>query len=287
MIGPKIILGTAQFGLDYGISNESGQPSYSNVLEILDYAAIKGITTLDTADAYGSASEIIGKYNKTASKKFLVNSKFIHSELALSEQLKISLNRLHVDHINVYHFHNYTDFILSPSIYDELYKLKVDGHISKVGLSVYDNKELLTAIGSEVVDVIQFPFNLLDNCSQRGDLMRQAKEENKELHIRSIFLQGLIFIPPNKLPSELKPLKPYLQILNKYSEDFNLPIDQIALLYALQQSDIDHIIVGIDNIEQLKRNLDFVVTNIPKKLINSINQIIVKETELLYPKNWT
>ena len=83
----KLILGTVQFGLDYGINNRLGKPSKQKVFEILDYASQNEIKILDTADTYGSATELLGNYNNSNSSRFLINTKFKKSDLSLKKQL--------------------------------------------------------------------------------------------------------------------------------------------------------------------------------------------------------
>lgn len=282
----KVILGTAQFGLEYGINNISGKPNIDEVFRIIKYAASHGINLLDTADAYGDASEALGKFNTIYPDKFLINTKFKSSNLSISEQLNISLKKLQTNRINVYFFHNFNDFIGLPSVLKEVLALKEDGKISKVGLSVYDNNEFRKAIDSDFIDVIQFPFNLLDNRLQRGELMELAKTRGKELQARSVFLQGLFFKSHDNIPSALTPLKPYLKQIKLLSEQHYLEIGKLSLLYALQQPEIDHIIIGIDNMLQLKYNLEIAGTKLDEEIIDNINRIEVKEVDLLYPKNW-
>jgi uncharacterized protein len=282
----KIILGTVQFGLDYGIYNLTGKPSEKQVLEILNYAGLHGIKILDTADAYGNASDILGKYHSGHSDTFLINTKFKHGELSISGQLEVSLNKLHTSQINVYFYHNFNDFIAYPAIRDELIKLKYEGKILKSGISVYDNEELKTAIDSDVIDVIQVPFNLLDNRFQRGHLLMLAKKKGKEIQVRSVFLQGLFFRPIETIPAGLAVLKPYLLKIHELSENNHIPVEMLALLYALQQPEIDNVIIGVDNMEQLIKNLHFAQQSLSQETIYNINQIAVRETGLLYPKNW-
>lgn len=282
----KLILGTAQFGLNYGINNLTGKPSKEQVFEILDFAIEHGITILDTADAYGNASDILGEYNAINPGTFVINTKFESIGVTLSEQLKRSLIKLQTNHINVLFYHSYNDFINIPLIQKELEELKKRGKIAKIGLSIYDNKEFRAAIDSEVVDVIQFPFNLLDNRSKRDELIRLAKVRNKELHVRSMFLQGLLLKSIQDLPSNLLPLKPYLKRIHKIAGVNNIDVEQLALTYALHQDEIDYFIIGIDNLQQLERSINAIKYLINEEAIEAINEINVKEVSLLYPKNW-
>lgn len=281
----KLILGTVQFGLNYGINNTSGKPSEEYVNEILGNAQNQGIKILDTADFYGNASQIIGKYNANH-QQFTINTKFKGEQSNLAKQLDTSLNKLNTDAVNVYFFHSYDDFINYPNLLEQLTVLKKQGKIKKIGLSVYENEEFQKAIVSNAIDVIQFPFNLLDNYSQRGDFIKLAKFWGKELHVRSVFLQGLFFKVLVDLPSKLKPLLPSLQKIHKIANSANVSMEQLALNYVLQQDEIDHVIIGVDTVNQLKNNIKMSKNRISNDVIKKVNEINVKEVELLYPKNW-
>ena len=281
----KLILGTAQFGLNYGINNVYGKPSEQTVGSLLDYARTKGILILDTADAYGDASQIIGRYHQTR-QKFSINTKFKKGTSDLSAQLDASLKALNIDYVNVYFFHEFKDFISYPSVRNQLDELKKNGKIKKTGLSVYDNNEFLEAINSEYIDVIQIPFNLLDNYSKRGDLIMLAKKKGKELHVRSVFLQGLFFKKVSNLPLKIRPLGYYLNVLHKLADEINVSIEQLALGYVLQHAEIDNFIIGVDTMDQLKHNIEMIENKISEDIVKKIDKINVKETMLLYPKNW-
>lgn len=282
----KVILGTVQFGLDYGINNASGKPSKRLVFDMLDYAYQHDIKILDTADAYGNASEILGNYNTLNRDRFFINTKFKKNALPIIEQLKITLEQLQTIKINTYFYHSFNDFKCFPELIIELKELKGKNLIEKIGLSVYENEEFKAAIESKEIDVIQLPFNMLDNNTQRGKLLKDAKSKGKEIQIRSVFLQGLFFKPFNEIPVKLSSLIPYLQKIRSLAKGNSLTIEQLALQYAVQQPEIDQIIIGVDNLLQLQTNLKYIKEPIPEEIIKSINKINVKETELLYPKNW-
>jgi len=286
MISSKLILGTVQFGLNYGIHNTSGKPSEEEVLIILEYAATHGIKILDTADAYGNATEILGSYLKSHPGQYKVNTKFRYNEVPLSDQLNTSLALLHVDRIDTFYYHRFDDFVNFPELLDELAGLKERKLIRKTGISIYENCEFEKALEHQGIDVIQLPFNLLDNLNQRGPLMRKARENGKELQVRSVFLQGLFFKPLHELPSKLQPLQNDLKTVHDIADHYRLPLENLALSYAMQQPEIDYVIIGVDNSKQLRKNIDSVNQLLPDTVIQKINQINVQDTELLYPKNW-
>ena len=283
----KIILGTVQFGLLYGINNVTGKPDEQKVFGILDHAFNHGIFILDTADAYGNASDLIGNYHKTTGNHFIINTKFrADAEHSIAQQLEDSLRRLNVKSINVYFFHRFQD-VHEKGVMEELKALKRAGLIQKTGASVYDNEELAFAIESEDIDVIQLPFNLLDNNSQRGTLLEKARQQQKEIQVRSVFLQGLFFKDPATFPNGLQPLQPYMQQIHSLASEWRITMEEMAIGYVMNQAAIDHVLLGVDTLEQLKTNIAHASKQLPGEVMNFLDKLHVHETALLYPKNWS
>jgi aryl-alcohol dehydrogenase-like predicted oxidoreductase len=258
---PNYILGTVQFGLDYGINNSDGQVSPNEVNKILKLAKEHGIDTLDTAFSYGNAIERIGDFHKN------------------SEILDVKI-------IDTYFFHSFYDFISNKNLVNELVEIKQIGGCQKIGVSIYENEEMEQCVNQEYIDVIQLPFNLLDNKNHRGDLITLAKKYNKEIQIRSVFLQGLFFQEIDKLPLKLAPLSKYILQLRKIAKLVDKSISELALAYVRKQKDIDYIIIGVDSAAQLKNNFFSSNYNLDDYTNELINNIIVNEKELLNPKNW-
>lgn len=276
-----------QFGLEYGINNSSGKPNEEEVFAMLSYAAGQGIRILDTADSYGNALELIGRFQKEYLSPFLINTKFrIDEHSTISSQLQSSIEQLNAYSINTCFYHCFNDMADHPDSMNELKDLKAQRLIGKIGVSVYDNLEFQLAIENNDVDVIQLPFNLLDNYSQRGQLLRLAKKRRKEIHVRSIFLQGLFFKKPQSYPHALRPLTPHIQEIRNLVETSGKSMEEVSLGYAIAKKEIDYVIIGVDNLEQLKRNLFHATNQMEGDLIERIDEIEVKEIELLYPKNW-
>ena len=280
----KMILGTVQFGLNYGINNNSGKPSENKVFNVLDIAYENGIQYLDTADAYGDAIQIIGKYHQQSKNKFKLLSKFKGVKTGeLKGKVIESLEILEIKSYEVYSFHSFNELIENSVFIKELSQLKVSDLINKIGISVYTNQEFEKVIEYDFFDVIQIPFNILDNSNLRGKLIEKAKLKGKEIHTRSVFLQGLFFM--NELPIKLKPLDRYISIINAYCRKEKISMQELALSYAIFNKNINHVIIGVDNKEQLLLNLN--TTTPHDKASNFINDnILVQEIELLNPVNW-
>jgi aryl-alcohol dehydrogenase-like predicted oxidoreductase len=286
MNNSRLILGTVQFGLSYGINNTQGKPSKETVFDILHFAYDQGITQLDSAAAYGDAQHLIGEFSKTTGKKFRINTKFhVNDGTPIHEQLEAALLQLKVEQIHTYFYHRFSDLESAPQTLLELQALKQQGKIANVGISIYTNTELEAAIQMKAVDVIQLPFNLLDNMSKRSVLIEKARREGKQLQIRSVFLQGLFF-KHKPFPQRLQPLEIYVDQLKRIATHNSVSMFNLALGYALAKKQLDGIIIGVDSKEQLRDNIEAARIVLNQNIIEEIDEITVKEEELLYPYNW-
>lgn len=246
----KIGLGTVQFGLDYGISNNKGKTSKEQVRKILEYSIDKGIDTIDTASAYGNAEEVLGEFDLSDYK---VISKFMPSAAGetIYTQLQETLNRLNQKNLYGYLAHRPADVLQNTSQWEELQELQVKGLIKKIGFSLNEPSELDQIINHGMKpDLIQVPYNYFDRRFQSGMIL--MKEQGSEIHTRSAFLQGLFFLAPESLNSFFDELKPYLQKLQSSFEN----LSSCLLRFVTEQSFIDKVIIGVQDRNQLESNLE-------------------------------
>lgn len=288
-LGQKLILGTVQFGLNYGINNQFGKLQSNNVDKILQLAYANNIYTLDTADAYGNATDLIGDFHKKVNYHFNIITKFKDGsqELALNTWIKSTLDRLNIDTLEACMFHSIQDYENKPYLVKQLFVLHQQGFIKHIGVSIYTNEQFEKVIADPLIDLVQLPYNLLDNFSIRGNLIKKAKALGKIIHVRSVFLQGLFFMNLDKLPSKLLPLKSNLNFLQQLCKKYDIPMQSLALNYVHRNLDIDGIIIGIDSLEQLQANIDALKMAIPIELFSVINNITTQQPELLNPFNWS
>ncbi len=282
----KLILGTVQFGLPYGINNQTGLLPEADVCEILNRAAIMGIETLDTAAAYGEAERRIGSFHEKQDKVFKIISKFSkNSEDNWALSLNRSLEKLKLERLETIMFHSFDAFQENKDNLKIIISTK-DKFYKKLGVSVYTNREVMALKDEDEVDVIQLPFNMLDNEQQRGQILRELKEAGKEIHTRSCYLQGLFFMDEKKLPGNLKPLKPYLEQIKNLALEYNLETGHLAMQYVVNKEYIDALLFGVDSVRQLEQNIYWAEKTIPEEVFNKIDNIKVKDTFLLNPSEW-
>lgn len=284
----KLILGTVQMGVAYGINNHSGKISLQNSLELLAYAFDYGIEILDTAEAYGNAHEVIGEFHKkNPDKKFKVITKLPHqSNMDISAKVDDYIKELKVDHLHALLFHSFKTYKDHSEHYELLNNLKSKGKTKHIGVSVYTNEELETVMMNDDIDIIQLPFNLFDNTNLRGDILKRAKAKGKTIHTRSALLQGLFFKDSNDDIKIVQNLKTELDQLSNISTTHNISISQLALSYCLSQPNIDNVLIGVDSIAQLTDNLSAVDFNLKTAVIYDVNAIHVQNLDLLNPSLW-
>ncbi len=286
----KLILGTVQFGLNYGINNTIGKLDKVEVFKLLKIAYNKGIRFLDTAELYGDAHEIIGDYHKkNYNNKFRVITKFPNNiEINRTEDKVLKyLEILDIKSISVIMFHSFDSFKSNYKVLKLLNELKKNGIIDNIGVSVYTNSQLENLLNEDLISVVQLPFNLLDNLNFRGDLLYKLKIKGKSIHTRSVFLQGLFFKKINDQTPIVQKLKNELKFLNKLITQSNCSMEELALSYSLNQENIDNVIIGVDSISQLNDNLEAASFVMNEETLKQINNIKVKNIELLNPSLWS
>lgn len=276
-------------GLDYGVNNTYGKISNRQSFEILSLAFSNGINILDTAEVYGNSHHIIGNFHyKNPSSKFKIITKLpldikTHEiKSKVFEYLKV----LRVEKIEILMFHSFDTFKNNVIAIDLLNSLKSDGYIKNIGVSVYTNDEIEFLLDKDSIDVVQLPFNLLDNFRVRGELIKKLKESKKIVHTRSAFLQGLFFKKIDDNNIVVKELNKELILLNNIISKLGCTMEELALSYCINQKLIDKVIVGVDSVSQLNANLKATQFKLPSKFKIDIDSINVKNLKLLNPSLW-
>ena len=254
----KLILGTVQFGLDYGINNTQGLPNESSVIALLKEAYGYGITELDTAAAYGVAEHRIGLYHEANPEDaFLVNTKF-SKDVAVDwfASLKASIQAMKVEAVHTVMFHSFEAYQQNKAILSEIYAQGYPRYFKKIGVSVYTNEELEALLSDDLISVVQLPFNMLDNANLRATMLMALKDSGKEIHTRSCFLQGLFFKQASDENKIVQKLQSELEILNQIVAQSNCSIEELALSYCLFQKNIDNVIIGVDSVNHLNTKIN-------------------------------
>ena len=210
----KISIGTAQFGLRYGISNKNDVLCQSQINEVLSYAYSNNVQLLDTASSYGNSEENLGKQSKIKEGAFKLVSKFNNLEKSVEQNLFDSFEKLNQSSLYGYLVHDFSLLKKKESLLDELQELKNKGLIEKIGVSVYHPYQAIElANKSPLIDIIQLPYSIFDQ--RFNPILKQLKTLDIEIHARSIFLQGLMFMDKNNLSEFFLPAFQKLTALNE------------------------------------------------------------------------
>ena len=254
-IEKKLCIGTVKFGLNYGAINNQ-KIRINEIKRIFNYLNNTNINFLDTASSYGTSEKTIGKIK---SRKFNIISKIYIKNIDsnIEKYLKKSFQNLKTKKIYGILIHN-SEILLkkeSYKIYEQLCILKKKKLVNKIGISVYDTEVLKKIIKKFKFDIVQFQANVFDRSFLKNQKLKYYKSLGMELHVRSIFLQGVLL--SNKIPKKIRDNGKILKKYYNYLKKNNLnPLD-FCLNFILQFKEIDKIIVGIDNLNNLKQIIKF------------------------------
>jgi aryl-alcohol dehydrogenase-like predicted oxidoreductase len=284
----KLILGTVQFGISYGINNFIGLPSENTVHAILNKAYTSGITLLDTAAAYGLAENRIGSYHAlNPNQHFVINTKFSKdTSITWLDSLVNSIQSMKIERIDTIMFHSFEAYQNNKSDLKKIYAIGFPVYFKRIGVSLYTNEELEALLEDDLVTVVQLPFNLLDNQLKRGSIIERLRERKKEIHTRSCFLQGLFFMDEAKIPEKIASVKPFLRELKRIADENKIDMGQLALQYALSKDYIDRVLIGVETIQQLEKNISWAEEKIDSEILNQVDLIDVIALETLNPSQW-
>ena len=252
MITEKFVIGSAQFGLRYGISNTTGQVNFKEIERILNYAILNKIQFIDTAKAYGNSEENLGNYIKGSNFKWKIITKFNRSDISIMDQFNDSINKLNINPYAV--LAHSSDLFISEFFQKQAPKLLLENPELKIGVSLYDFKEIIKVLDcSFKPSIVQIPLNILDIEIYSSGLLAELKKNNIEIHARSIFLQGLLFLNPKDLDRRFDDVKPILFELSSIAKNDNLSLAELSLLWVNNLYEVDYIVIGLENKKQLQK----------------------------------
>lgn len=287
----KLSLGTVQFGLDYGISNKDGQPSQDDVNEIIKYVDENGINCYDTAQVYGNSEIVLGTSLLDIEKKLVISklkSKVFREDIF--ENIYCSLENLNIKSLFALLLHD-SDILYSWTDEDtvKVDKLIDSNKIKYFGVSIYTSEDFELAVKNDKINFIQIPFNLFDQRAYKLKWFEKAKKYNKLIFIRSVFLQGLLLMNKNEIPSNLESAKIYIDIIESYANDLNMTKNELALSFVDTIASDSLILFGCDNIDQAKENINnynSLKTLDKSVIINLVKDLSNIEESIYNPGKW-
>lgn len=283
----RLSLGTAQFGQAYGISNKRGKIPKKEVFKILNFALKNKILSLDTAYSYGESEKVIGEFNKIYGESFEIVSKLpSNTSFEPWYYLNQSLKRLHLKKICGYLVHDLNIVKKKRKIINEIVDLSEKGYINRYGFSIYYPEELEYLLNQKVpFNIIQFPYSIFDRRFEK--YFPLLKKNNVVIHTRSVFLQGAVFLDPDKLITSLRNFRHLLIRLNRLSKDSEISVASICLNFALSNHFIDKVIIGLDSLSNLKQNISSLKDHHDVlKLKNKLQKLQTNDNTIIVPTLW-
>jgi len=287
----KIALGTAQFGLPYGISNTHGQVDRTEMDNIWQVARGANITMLDTAIAYGNSEENIGAtesvgFDIVTKLPPLPGAKTSVTQWVYS-QVENSLTKLKRNSVYGVLLHNPADLLASngDELLAALVSLKRDGLIKKFGVSIYAPTELDTLysqIPSFRPDIVQTPLNVIDVSIASSGWLTRLFEMNVEIHIRSVFLQGLLLQQPNERSVGFSRWSSVLAQFDSWSNAQQRSPLAACLGHVLSYPEVSKIIIGVTSANELKQ----IIAASSGNHVRAPQSLQVTDVDLIQPMNW-
>lgn len=258
----KLALGTAQFGLHYGVTNKSGQVHSEEATKILQFAQSISIDTLDTAIAYGDSESLLGslgvaKFNLITKLPSIPNDLddvFAWVEVNITQ----SLQRLKTSSLYALLLHNPRDLYSRQGhdLVKALENLKSRGLINKLGVSIYDPSELQQITNSMELELVQCPLNVVDRRLEISGWLNRLNSMNVEVHTRSTFLQGLLLAARDEIPPKFERWANLWDSWQDHSGDDQFSRAVACLRYPLTLSSVHRVVVGVDNVAHLREIYD-------------------------------
>ncbi len=251
----KLSLGTAQFGLAYGVSNTTGQPTEAETALIIARARESGIRTIDTAVAYGDAETRLGDIGVDGFDIVTKISGVAGPDLA--GHIRSSLSRLGVSSLYGLLLHRPLELLgdQGTALRRALKDLREEGTVKKIGVSVYDPSDLDAIVPAFPPDVVQLPYNIVDRRMERSGWLGKLKDMDVEIHARSAFLQGLLIMPASSRPARFAQWQPLWQRYGQWLEAVKLTPVEACLGFAIANPLLDRVVVGLVSTAQLEELL--------------------------------
>jgi len=273
--------------MDYGINNAKGKVLKEEVFEILEVAWNNGIDMLDTSALYGESEYVIGQFLKENDVPFEIVSKLPPCDADdIETRFCESLKKLNRDKLFGYLIHDFDSFRKNRHIWDILQKMKSQKKVEKIGFSLYYPQEVEYIMMENIeFDMVQVPFSIFDQ--RFSGIFEVLRERNVEIHVRSVFLQGLVFKNALTMHEIFDNFRDKLSSLHSISQDINVSISALCLNFAVLNEYIDKVIIGIDSLSNLQENINALrYQDRVGDVYNSLLNLKEGNEKIILPFNW-
>jgi len=256
-----LALGTAQLGMRYGVNNVAGQPDYATVREIVTEAWGRGVRFFDTAQAYGSSEEVLGRAFEDLGihSEVCVISK-VSPNISLAnpdeflDSLENSLKRLRIPRLWGVMLHREGMLDVWDVAMETFERAQRVGIAERVGVSIYSSSRALEALGKYGLDIVQVPANVFDRRMERAGVFAHAKKCGKVVFIRSVYLQGLALMSPQSTPAQIPFAKDATEVLQQFCVQHELNRKQFAMAHVRHLAPEGKLVIGAETAAQVREN---------------------------------
>ena len=284
-VSSRLVLGTVQFGQRYGVANSGGRVSGEETAAILKHARAAGLDTLDTAIAYGEAEQRIGVGQwQVISKLPPVPDGCADVAAWVRDCVRGSLQRLKVAALHGLLLHRSQDLLGSSgaALSVALAATKSAGLVAKLGVSIYAPEELDDLASRMQLDVVQAPLSIVDRRLASSGWLARLHAAGTEVHVRSVFLQGLLLMDPGLRPARFARWQQLWDQWDRWLAEQALTPVQACISFALSQPGIDRVVVGVDSLQQLQEIIAGTTARSPAPPATLMNA----DLDLVNPSRW-
>jgi hypothetical protein len=286
----RLALGTAQFGMSYGIANQVGQVTHDEAIAILNESWSAGVNTLDTAIAYGESEKRLGEIGienwQVITKLPTLPANRIDIDNWVKESVFGSLERLRIPKLSgiLLHCPEQLHGHEGKKLFQSLVTLKEQNLVKSIGVSIYNPEELDALWSQFQFDIVQTPYNILDQRIATSGWLKRLNQAGIEVHVRSVFLQGLLLMEKLKRPEKFNHWQHLWDCWENWLEDQAMSPLQACLGFVLSQPEINRVLVGVDSLKQLKEV--FAASSVGKSVVPPI-ELMSEDQNLIHPSFWS
>ncbi len=285
----RIILGTANFGKEYGVANKGKFLSSEESMGLIKWAQSNGINHFDTAYAYGVSNEILGAHLDHSLGPGIdtkLDEQSCQSRDLIVKTTKNAMSKLGVKQLSVLYLHDEKLLMGSKAVeisigLKEVLEL---GLAKKIGVSAYSEASVMACKKAlPELSVFQIPENICDRRLISSMALQNLADEGNSLMIRSIFLQGLLLMEPSTIPAQLDMAKVNIRELINFASENSLSVMSLCVAYANSISWASGIVVGVASLNQLKE-IQMSSSSLP---VGWTSAISILPIEIVDPRNWS
>jgi len=254
----RIILGTVQLGMDYGVANVHGQPDSTRAREIVQAAWEAGIRHFDTAQAYGTSEAVLGR----ALRELGVAAEArVASKLTLPcgpEEARASVERtfarLGVERLwcMMFHYPRYLDEWDGP-LGEMLEEHRRAGRIEHIGVSLSPLEDAPRCLAHPAMEVLQLPCNAWDRRPVQRGIIKDAQDNGQLCCVRSIYLQGLLTMPPESVAARLPAARDAARAWHAFAASKDMSPKELAVGFAMSLA--APLVIGAETPEQISETV--------------------------------